>query len=144
MSQNVPQNKKIPSPKGGETGSEDSPLTHRQQAVLPILAVAPSVAEAARQSKLDRRTLHRWLQDDDFRQELQRIRHEAADLARSELNLLMFRSVAALSEFFDDPDRDRRLRAIRTALAYSVKINDIQNLKDQIQTLEDALNFKRS
>ena len=119
-------------------------LTRRQQGVLPILAAAPSIAEAARQSNLDRGTLHRWLQDDHFRQELQRIRQEAADLARSELNVLMFRSVAVLAECLDDPNPDLRLRAARTALSYAVKVHDIQQLHHQIQAIENARNAERS
>ena len=45
------------------------PLTSRQRATIPILAGANSVA-AARMSRVSRRTLHRWLKDEEFRQKL--------------------------------------------------------------------------
>ena len=47
--------------------SRKEPLTPRQRATIPILAGANSVA-AARMSR--RRTLHRWLKDEEFRQKL--------------------------------------------------------------------------
>ena len=56
-----------------------SDLTHRQQAVLPVMAAAPSLAEAARISGFNERTLRRWLDDDDFRAELTRLRQESAE-----------------------------------------------------------------
>ena len=46
------------------------PLTTRQRAAIPILAAANSVAAAARMSRVRRRTLHRWLKDEKFRQNL--------------------------------------------------------------------------
>ena len=46
------------------------PLTPRQRATIPILAGANSVAAAARMSRVSRRTLHCWLKDEEFRQNL--------------------------------------------------------------------------
>ena len=50
---------------GTETGKPS--FTARQKRALPILASAPSIAEAARLSDVGRRTLHRWLDDPNFR-----------------------------------------------------------------------------
>ena len=59
-------------PKSGKTS-----LTARQEKALPILASASSIAEASRLSDVGRRTLHRWLDDPDFRDELARLHEEA-------------------------------------------------------------------
>ena len=42
----------------------------RQRATIPILAGANSVAAAPRMSRVSRRTLHRWLKDEECRQKL--------------------------------------------------------------------------
>ena len=55
-----------------------SALAFRQQAVLPIVALSPSVAQAARDSGVAESTLRRWLQDSRFRQELTQLRQETA------------------------------------------------------------------
>ena len=49
---------------------KQEPLTSRQRATIPILAGANSVAAAPRMSRVSRRTLHRWLKDEEFRQKL--------------------------------------------------------------------------
>ena len=118
-----------------------SSLTARQKSALPVLASASSIAEAARLSDVGRRTLHRWLDDPDFRDELARLHKEAADLARGLLQGVMLQAVLALADSLQDPNPEIRLRAIRTALNYSVKVNDIESLRQDLQALEDSLNL---
>ncbi len=69
-------------PSGGQTQRPDmsandreieiSELTFRQQAALPRIALAQSLAQAARDTGVAERTLRRWLEDPSFRQELDR------------------------------------------------------------------------
>ena len=126
MAKNGPENK-------------NSGLTPRQRMALPILASAPSVAAAARLSDVGRRTLHRWLRDDDFREELVQLHQESAELARAQLQGLTLQAILALGDALEDPNPDIRMRAIRTALSFSVKLNDIQKLREEVQVLEDSL-----
>ena len=63
---------------------EISALAFRQQAALPIIALAPSIAQAARDSGIAESTLRCWLQDPGFREELTKLRQESAELARQE------------------------------------------------------------
>ena len=118
---------------------ENSNLSHRQWAVLPVVASAHSLAQAARISGFSERTLRRWLDDDDFRGELTRLRQESAELARLELKGLMLRSVSVLSEAMDDPDKAIRLRAARYAMSFAVRVSETEKLKKDIQDLEDAV-----
>ena len=118
---------------------ENSNLSHRQWAVLPVVASAPSLAQAARISGFSERTLRRWLDDDDFRGELTRLRQESAELARLELQGLMLRSVSVLSEAMDDPDKAIRLRAARYPMSFAVRVSETEKLKKDIQDLEDAV-----
>ena len=124
--------------------TEKSSLTARQKRTLPVLASASSIAEAARLSDVGRRTLHRWLDDPDFRNELAALHEEAADLARSQLQGVLLQAVLVLADSLQDPNPEIRLRAIRTALNYSVKINDIERVREELQTLEDSLNLQRN
>ena len=118
---------------------ENSNLSHRQHSVLPVMASAPSLAQAARISGFAERTLRRWLDDDDFRGELTRLRQESAELARLELQGLMLRSVCVLSQAMDDPDKAISLRAARYAMSFAVRVCETGKLKKDIQDLEDAL-----
>ncbi len=53
---------------------EISELTFRQQAALPRIALAQSLAQAAQDTGVAERTLRRWLEDPSFREELDRLR----------------------------------------------------------------------
>ena len=114
------------------------PLTPRQRATIPILASANSVA-AARMSRVSRRTLHRWLKDEEFRQNLAEQANKSGQLARLQLQEISLRAVIALTDALEDPNPALRMRAIRTALDFSGKFNEAQLLHEEIQALEDAL-----
>ena len=60
-------------------------LTDKQLQALPHLVTAPSMSEAARRADVGRTTLYRWIEDDEFRRELERQRNEALELAHVEL-----------------------------------------------------------
>ena len=96
-------------------------------------------AQAARISEFAERTLRRWLDDDDFRGELTRLRQESAELARMELQGLMLRSISVLSEAMDDPDKAIRLRAARYAMSFAFRMCETEKLKKDIQDLEEAV-----
>ena len=120
--------------KNNETG-----LTSRQKMVLPILAASPSVAEAARRSNVGLTTLYRWLEDEEFRSELERLHEESAELARSEIQGLMLRSVRVISDSLKDPSPTIRLNAAKAAMALAVKLGDNRKLSQELEVLEDAL-----
>ena len=114
---------------------EKGPLTSRQRGTIPILAAANSVA-AARMFRVSRRTLHRWLKDEEFRQKQA---DKSGQLARLQLQEISLRAVIALTDALEDPNPTLRMRAIRTALDFSGKFNEAQLLHEEIQALEDAL-----
>ena len=95
---------------------ESHELSDRQLAVLPYLVSSPSVSEAARRADVHRSTLHQWMNDPEFRQELESARQDAADLARSELRGLMLKATTVLAESLEDPSPVIRLRASRYAI----------------------------
>ena len=118
--------------------SGETPLTFRQQSAIPAIAAAPSIAQAARDSGIGERTIHRWLEDEDFRYELTRVRQEQADFAGKELQGLLVRGVEVLTEAMNDPDIAVRLRAARCAFSFAPQIVDLEKLKDDVQALEEA------
>ena len=119
------------------------PNTPRQRATIPILAGANSVAAAARTSRVSRRTLHRWLKDEEFRQKLAEQANKSGEIARLQLQEISLRAVIALTDALEDPNPALRMRAIRAALdfsgKFSGKFDEAQLLHEEIQALEDAL-----
>ena len=68
-------------------------LSDRQVAALPYLAAASTNEEGARMAEISISTLTRWRQDSVFRDELRRLREDAANLAFAELNGLALKSI---------------------------------------------------
>ena len=124
----------------GSSAKTDIPtLSHRQQSALPLVALAPSIAQAARATGVGKTTLRRWLDDPDFRAEVTRLRQETADLARKELQGLMLRGVSVINDALDDPNPAIRLRAARYALSFGDKATDIHRLAADLKDLKDGL-----
>ena len=71
------------------------PLTPRQRAPILILAGANSVAAAPRMFRVSRRTLHRWLKDEEFRQKLAEQANKSGQLARLQLQEISLRAWVA-------------------------------------------------
>ena len=122
-----------------ERGTKNSSLSRRQQSALPIIAATPTVAQAARSSGIGESTLYRWLEDDEFRDELTRLRREAAELAKRELQGIMLRSVSTFAEALEHPDMALRLRAARYAMAFAVQISEVEKLRADLQSVEDGI-----
>ncbi len=120
-------------------GQKGKNFTPRQQQAMLALAGSPSVAEASRQSQVGYTTLRRWLKDDDFRRELDRLRQEAAELAGAQLQGLMLQSVTVLADAMNDPKVSVRLHAARIALAYGVRLGQLEKFQQQLEAVEDAL-----
>ena len=122
-----------------QNGTLQSGLTERQTLALPYLACAPSLAEAGRLADVGRTTLHRWMRDAEFRDELNRLRDEAASLAHAELRGLMLKSVLVLAEALEDSDPAARVRAARATLYVALKADETRDLRRRLDLLDDAL-----
>ena len=115
---------------------ELSGLSTKQQAVLPVLALSPSIAHAARQSGLSERTLRRWLDDPAFREQLSQLHKESYELARTQLQALVPHFISVLAaEAIDNPDPAVRIRAARYAISYALKLSETDKLEDRLGEL---------
>ena len=123
-----------------DAGSKSSSLTVRQQAVLPVLALSPSVAQAARESGVSERTLRRWLDDPTFQDEISRLHRGAYEIARKQLQALVPHLISVIAaEAMENPDPTVRIRAARYALNYAAKFSDVDRLADDVDDLRAAL-----
>ena len=119
---------------------EISALTPRQQSVLPVVALSPSIAQASRDSGVSERTLRRWLDDPAFREQLSQLHQEAFHLARRQLQALVPHMISVLAkEAMENPDPAVRIRAARYAMDYAVRFHDVDNLTADLRDLRATL-----
>ena len=116
-----------------------SDLTFRQQAALPVIAAAPTLARASRAAGVSEDTLRRWLREPVFADRLAAFRQQSAIVAREELNSLARRGMAVFAEAMADPDPAIRVRAARYALSYTVQFAELQNLGASVEEMRRLL-----
>ena len=114
-------------------------LNERQLKALPYLVYGQTVAEGARLAEIGRTTFYRWLEDDEFRREFERLRNEAVELAHTELKGLMLKAVMVLGEAMENDSALVRLRAAQIALSTHLKANKLKEVEKWLDLLDNAL-----
>ena len=143
----IPASQVEPDPAGDLSNTVDadadaadySGLSHRQRAALPVVAFAPSIAQAARFSGVAESTLRRWLANPDFREHIDRMREETLYVAHQELKGLMPLCAAVFADAMQSPDPALRLRAARYALSFILRVNEADRLAADLHDLEIAV-----
>ena len=120
-------------------GTTAPALSDRQLRTLPYLVASPSISEGARLARVGLRTLYRWMNDDDFRSELERRRWKARELAYVELRGLALKAIYVLGHAMEDPNPQVRLRAAQTALSTELKVTEHQDIQKRLDLLDAAL-----
>ena len=126
-----------------ETDSEEKRLSNRQQEALPHIAAADSLAEGARRASIGRATIYRWMEDDDFRAELSRVRTEMAELAQAEMQGIMLKAVAVIDQALDGDISPVKLRAALGAINAALKVRFGLNVERRLNRIDDALSMLR-
>lgn len=121
------------------TDSKLSRLTPRQILALPILTAAPNMTQAARDAGINESTLYRWLQNENFRDELRRLTAEAAEHIHQELQSLTLRSLKVLADLMEHANPIVRLRTTRTVAAMGLRTTNADSLRNSIQALDEPL-----
>ena len=125
---------------GNDRKTGISSLTPRQQAVLPVLAISPSIAQAARDTGVSERTLYRWLDDTEFQEQLSRFHQAAYELARKQLQALMPHALSIIArEATENPAPSIRIRAARYTMDYAVKFCGLDQLADDLSDLRTLI-----
>ena len=125
-------------PAGNGASIKQSQLTRRQMLALPILAAAPNMTQAAREAGISESTLYRWRQNEHFRNELQRLTAETADLTRQEMESLTRQSSQVLSDLMQDPDPMVRLRAARAVAVMGAQVSEAHAQRQLIDAPEKS------
>ncbi len=86
-------------------------------------------------------TLYRWLQEDDFRDEYNRVRNEIAFLAMQEVKAAMLAAAATLRDCCRDSNGFVRVRAAHSLLSVGNKQLQSEKIDSHLDDLQQALEF---
>ena len=118
------------------TGSEGFPP--RQQQALRALLEHPTIAAAAESCNLSERTLYRYLEDKDFREEYRRLRARLVEEVVAELQKGGVEAVGVLRRNFGAESESAQLRAARTVLEFMLRGTEFVDLEARIAALEEG------
>ena len=121
------------------TPSRERALSQRQLLALPIIAAAPNLSDGAANAGISRMTLYRWLQDDDFRAQYNRVRNEIAFLAMQEVKAAMLDAAATLRDCCRHPNGLVRVRAAHSLLMFGNRQLQSEKLESDLDDLQQSL-----
>ena len=124
---------------GNDGEKKISILTSRQQGTLPVIAAAPTIAQAARDCRVSESTLRRWLRDPVFAEELDLLRQEYTSQVNQQCLGLLLRGMNNLAEAMEDPDRNLRFRATRYAMPFALRLQESMKLNANVRQMRDSL-----
>lgn len=121
--------------------AQNGSLTPKQKRVLSALMTSKTVTEAAETARVGRRTLTRWLNEDDlFRAEYH---HHLAEAVRETTRRAVqgaSKAVDALIEVLDTGKPADKVRAAAVLLDRMPRLRELENLEDRLVRLEMAYN----
>ena len=117
-------------------------LSEKQISALPHLIGTGSKAQQARDAGIGRATLYRWLQDPDFREALDNIRHETLRAAEVRIQSMAYEAAVVVHEIMRDGSDRVRLQAALATLRLAEETETTRELAERIENVERASSIR--
>jgi transposase-like protein len=115
--------------------------TRKKEQAITALMTSSTVEDAADHVGVDRSTLYRWLDRDEFQRQYREARRSALNQAIARLQQVSRDAVTTLQDVMNDPEaRDGdRIRAAEKVLKFAVDTAEIEDLQERLSELESVL-----
>ena len=117
-------------------------LKPNQQRSIEALLVTRTFAAAAAKAGVDRRTIYRWLREDEiFREEFGAARRETMAQTTARLQEISKDAVETLAAIIKEESApmSSRVSAIRTALDYAYRSVELEEIEERLVDVETAI-----
>lgn len=117
----------------------------RQAKAIEALGHGFSVTDASERAGVTRKTVYRWLENDDFRNAVLERQNEVLERVSKRLSSLALQGLEVLSELMQSDDENIRLKASSSVLSRFTEILELLRLEKRLEVLEvEVLEKKRS
>ena len=116
--------------------SETTRLTGKQLIAIERLLAGDSIADVAEAARVNRRTLSRWLLDDEFRTALQAAQGEAVAQASRRLAGALDRSAEIVIDIAERGNTATRLRAALAIPGMYAQLREVGEVNDRLAEIE--------
>lgn len=115
-------------------------LTRRQLHVLPFLISNPSIESAAKESGVSAKQIFDWLNQSNFRQELENRKNEAVNQAVDRMKTNASKACDTLISLLDSAESESvRHRVAIDLLNMTLKYMEFKDVEQRIRKLEDTM-----
>jgi len=121
--------------------AQNGTLTTKKRRAIEALISSPTITEAADNAKVGRRTLHRWLDEDEaFRLALASAETKLLSTTARRLVAGNMQALDVLADLMANAESDMvRLRAARAWLDVTIRWREITSIEERITRLEAQL-----
>jgi hypothetical protein len=121
-----------------------SDITPKQEKVLAALLSHPTMEEAAEAAGVNRTTIFRWLQQEDFQAAYRNARRESVKHAIARLQNRTSEAVEVLAEIMSDITNApaARVSAAKSIIEYSIKAVEVEDLAKRLSELESLFKIQ--
>jgi hypothetical protein len=121
-----------------------SELSARQRRTIPFIITSPTIVEGLEKAKLSRKTFYQWLEQPEFKAELDRQRDEAAKTAFETLTQSLTKAVENLVKLLDHADDRLKRLACKDVIEYIIRHKEFEDLEKRIEAIEHQLTNSRN
>jgi hypothetical protein len=114
-------------------------LNARQRRTIPFIVTSPTIIEGLEKAKLSRKTYYQWLEQPEFKKELDRQRNEVAQNALDTLTHSLTKAVETLVKLLDSADDRLKRLAANDILSHFLEHKAIEDLDKRIDAIEQKL-----
>lgn len=123
-------------------GDGEGGLTVKQERAIETLITSPTIIEAARKAGVSRRSISRWLREDEnFRHEFKAARRQVLEHATARLQRLSCGAVGILEEILRDENASpaSRISGIRALLDFAYRAFELEDIEERLAGVERRL-----
>jgi len=114
-------------------------LSARQLRAIPFIITSPTIIEGVGKAGISTKTFYKWLEQPEFKAELDRQREEAAKTAFNTLTQALTKAVENLVKLLDHPDDRLKRWACKDVIEYVLEHKAIDDLVKRIDAIEQQL-----
>lgn len=119
-------------------------LTAKQTKAIPIILKADSMEAAAKEAKVKRATIYRWLKIPDFKQRLEEARSEVFEDGLNRLKTATDRAAKTMIKLLDSKNENTRRLSSKDIINLAFKSVEDREIRDRIERLEEIINIRDS
>ena len=114
-------------------------LTAKQLKAITALLEESSITKAANKAGVARSSIHVWMNQPEFKEELDKRRHELFIEGLNILKLSTKKAALKLLEFLDSKNLSHARFASKEILNFAIRAAELQDIEQRLERLEDKL-----